>query len=310
MYRYRLVGILALLPALAAFVVLSGCGGSDKGDKPSAEKVSSDTSKITPAGKKEELASTGWGTLKGKVTFDGTPPVMKPDIVQSDNKDKEFCHKGSPKDIQEQTWKIGPDKGVANVVVFLKAPDGKYFKIPEDEKERKDTVKIDQPFCAFEPHVVALFPSYFDGATQKQKPTGQKFEIVNSAPITHNTNWRSSDSTLIKGDNVILPSKGAPRVIQVKASSDKKTGDHQQVAISCDIHKWMSGYALVFDNPFTAVTSGDAKDQKDFGAFEIKKVPTGAEVEIWYWHESMPKAQMLKKVTLKDGTNTEDFKIK
>jgi hypothetical protein len=302
MKRIRWIGVV-LLTASAAALGTVGCS-SDKGDgKPagggSHEKAGE--AKVVPTGAKEALASTGTGTLKGKVTYDGTPPEGKKDIVAPpDHKDKEYCHKG---DVTDFTWKIGEGNGVANVVVWLRAPKGKYFKVPDNQQKPEEVVKIDQPFCAFEPHVVTLFPSYFDG--KKQQKTGQHFEIANSAEIPHNTNWQGSDTTLISGDNKILPPKQKPLGIAVRPSKDKDAGGEQVVRIKCDIHTWMRGFAWVFDHPYAAVTDKN-------GNYEIKGVPAGADVEIVYWHEDVAdaKPQVLKTAKLKDGDNTEDFKVK
>jgi hypothetical protein len=320
MRRLRVVGIVTVLPVAAALILSAGCGGdnksADKGGGDNAAKVDKgtktpDEKKGTPAGKKEELASTGWGTLKGKVTFEGELPAINKDIIAKDNKDRAKCEKG---DTAEQTWKIGPDKGVANVVVWLRAPAGKYFKVPDDKKEVNETVKIDQTHCAFEPHVVALYPSFFDG--KEQKKTGQVFEVVNSAEdITHNTNWNTTDATLNKGDNVILQAKTGSRKIAVITSREKQSGGEQSFSMACNIHPWMRAYALAFDHPFAAVTSGDKQGSKEFGTFEIKEAPAGVELDVMYWHESMgpfskANAKKLKSITLKPGDNTVDFTIK
>jgi hypothetical protein len=317
MRRLQWFGLMASVPLMVGLVFSLGCGGDnktadkgaagagkgDKGAKDEGEK------KPAPAGAKEELASTGWGKIVGKVTYEGTPPEMNKDIIAKDNKDRAECEKGPTADF---TWKVGSDKGVANVVVWLRAPAGKYFKIPDDKKVMKEMIKIDQPHCAFEPHVVALFPSYFDG--KQQKKTGQEFEVVNSADkITHNTNWKTTDSTLMKEDNIIL-TKNATRKISVSPSSEKKSGGEQGLSLACNIHPWMKSYALVFDHPFAAVTSGDQQDAKDFGTYEIKEAPAGVEVDVMYWHESMgpfasKNAKKLKSITLKDGENKVDFTI-
>jgi hypothetical protein len=316
MQHLRLAGILLAVPLAAALVAAVGCGGGDNkasekgggggggaakggGEKPSAPSV-------TPAGKKEELASTGSGTLKGKVMLEGDMPDISKDIIDPNQKDHDYCEKGPT---AAQNWKIGKDKGVANVVVWVRAPKGKYFKVPK-MKEAKEMVKIDQPFCAFEPHVVALYPSYYDG--KKQENTGQTFEVVNSATIPHNTNWTAENQALIPGANVILDPKTGKKVIKVQAAKEKNSGGEQQVNFECNIHKWMKAYAWVFDHPYVAVTSGDKKDAADFGDYEIKDVPTGAEVEIVYWHESFGtgKSKVLKSIALKDGDNTENFTIK
>jgi hypothetical protein len=217
-------------------------------------------------------------------------------------KDPETCNKTDQKKLQ--VWDVGPNKGVANVVVWLRAPKGKSFKIPDDLKQWKgDPVKIDQPFCAFEPRVQAIYPSYFDAQAKAQKPSGQKFEVDNSAPITHNTNVQPGNSLINSGGNNILQSKSKQEMV-FKPSRPNQAGGEQFIAFTCNIHPWMKGYAWVFDHPFTAVTKED-------GVFEIKNAPAGAEVELVYWHESMSKPEVLKKITLKDKeTATEDFKIK
>jgi hypothetical protein len=167
---------------------------------------------------------------------------------------------------------------------------------------------MDQPHCAFEPHVFVLYPSFFDTQAKKQKPTGQVFEVMNSAGFNHNTNWTPSDQTLFSGSNEILQSKKSIPV-KVKASSEKKSGGEPSVRFTCNIHPWMNAYARIFDHPYAAVSDGDAKDAKDFGSYEIKKVPAGVECEVVYWHESMDAPKVLKTVTLKEGENTENISI-
>jgi hypothetical protein len=312
MRHLRWVSAALTIPAFALLAAV-GCGGGDgKGtDKPKIESSAPSTSKAKTgsSAKKEEVASTGWGTLKGKVTFDGTPPTPKPlDIT----KDQATCNMGPPDEKNDPTWRVGADKGVANVVVWLQEPANKYFKIPDDQKKRTDTVVLDQPFCAFEPHVFALYPSYFDG--KKQERTGQKFEVKNSAPITHNTNLAFSDETLNTGGNNLVPPKSELKFDNFVPCKETDCGKlPQTMKVSCQVHPWMSATGKLFDHPFFAVTTGDRKGDKTFGEYEIKQAPAGAELELVYWHESMgadAKPVVLKKVTLKEGANTEDFKIK
>src|SRR6266849_7835611 len=153
-----------LMPILGIFTL--GCGGSDEStkDMPPSSKV---TKKSSSSGSKTaetkestgggggggavagatELEPTGSGTLKGTITFDGTPPAQTAIKME---KDPDYCRKTDPKKLL--VWEVGPNKGVANVVVWLRAPKGKCFKIPEDVKQWKgEPIKIDQPLCAFEP---------------------------------------------------------------------------------------------------------------------------------------------------------------
>jgi hypothetical protein len=305
---------------LAASLVLAGC--SNPGEKKArtsesaAETSTAESSTkesgdkmATKSGEKEPLVGKGLATLKGKVTFEGTPPPVQMIDIPNTVKEKDLCLQG---DTRVQTWKVGgSDHGVGDVVVWLRAPAGKYFEIPPDQQKAEGTVKLDQPHCAFEPHVLTLYPTYYDSKSKKQKPTGQKFEVVNSAPFNHNTNYSFSDQILNSGGNPMLKAKTGVEAIDVKADRDKTgaVGGEQKASFKCNIHQWMSGYAWVFDHPYAAVTSGDEKAATDFGNYEIKKAPAGVEVELVYWHETMKEPKVLKKITLKEGDNKEDIKI-
>jgi hypothetical protein len=167
------------------------------------------------------------------------------------------------------TWMIGKDNGVANVVISLRPPSGKYFPI-KDEAKKLDgkTVVMDQPHCAFIPHVAAAFPSYYDG--KAWQPTGEKFIVKNSAPFTHNTNWKANTLKTGNGNELISPKKEL--TINLVPDTDP-------IQLACDIHSWMTARVWAFDHPYFAVTKAD-------GTFEIKDVPTGIEVSVLAWHES------------------------
>jgi hypothetical protein len=288
------------IPILAVLVATAGCGKEKDKDGKVASDGGGEKEKPGKAGEAEAVAAKGTGSLKGKVTYDGDPPKLPPFTERDDfqkHDDKAFCLMGS---MANPTWTVSPDKGVANVVVWLRAPKNHYFNIPDDLKKPKE-VSIDQPHCAFEPHVVAIFPSYYDPKTKKQLKTDQVFKVLNSAPINHNTKWEGSNTTLNPGGNETLKSKKAMD-IDAKPCDTKKFGGEEQLTFHCDIHKWMTAYARVFDHPYAAVTGKD-------GSYEIPQVPAGAEVEIVYWHEDLGKP-VAEKLTLKEGSNTRDFKIK
>jgi len=306
MLRFRCFAVLLLAPALALLGV--GCGGGDKGKdqpKPAAKsggegggagaKSASSAASATP------VEAKGVATLKGRVTYDGNPPPREEIKIPDDNKDKDYCHKG---DTKEQKWLVGPDKGVANVVVFIRAPEGHYFKIPADQQKAEDVI-IDQPFCAFIPHVRAMFPSFYDPETKKQKKTNQVLRFKNSAEINHNT---AVEGRKLVNDskNEILPAKKGELVYNAKAGRDTDVAPEDLLKVNCDIHKWMNARIAVFSNPYHDVTKED-------GSYEIKGAPAGAEVITCYWHESMGdslKDAKTEKLTLKDGDNTQDFKVK
>jgi hypothetical protein len=256
-----------------------------------------------PLGEKKELASTGWGTLTGKVTLVGDAPDMseltkKFQAAMKEHKDHEVCLSATdPEEKSPETWSIkevGGEKRVKNVFVWLRPPDGTYFKIPQEalDKAKEQTVTLDQPHCAFIPHALTLFPSYYDGKTKREKPTGQKFSLNNSAPVAHNAKWKGS---AFNDDNITIKPKGG---IEAQLKADPKP-----VVFACSIHGWMSAYAWVFDHPFAAVTN-------DKGEYKIENVPTGVDLQIVAWHESGQYLTKGKGDTIKlNKESKKDFEI-
>jgi hypothetical protein len=230
--------------------------------------------------------------IKGRVIYDGDPPESKPirEILSHEN--KEGCLKGSEAEKIEQTWLVDKKtKGVANVVVWLTPPAGQYFSVAEEDQKRTDLVVIDQPHCAFVPHVVAVYPAYFDG--QEMVKTGQKIRIKNSAPFPHNTRWLADGV-----DNV-------SRNILVPPNEFRDFDINPQLAplqISCQLHTWMSGYIWIFDHPCHAVTNNK-------GEFEIRNVPVGVNLTFAAWHEAKSRF-VEKKMSFKKGDNKLDLRIK
>jgi len=236
----------------------------------------------TPAhaqSKGKEIAGTGSGTIKGKITTNHKTSTDGKVKIDPNNKDASHCMKGDTEDL---TWVVGDGGALADVVVYLKAPAGAHFKVDTSKKTWQDEVDVDQPYCAFRPHVMVLFPQY------EGKATGQKFVIKNSAPMLHNTRVQGS------------PLKNPTKNYTIPAGKQEKhdfKADTQAIKLNCDAHKWMEGYIWAFDHPYAAVTGKD-------GSFEIKNVPTGVEVSVWAWHESdgaSNSGREIKKASLKDG---------
>src|SRR5262249_46271642 len=100
------------------------------------------------------------GVIKGKVTLVGEQPsyAWLPDL-----KAKTECHSPDQDQNVDQKWLVGENGGVEDVVIWLAPPKGTYFDLPDELRTRKDSVVIDQPYCAFVPHVQVAFPKYYDG---------------------------------------------------------------------------------------------------------------------------------------------------
>jgi hypothetical protein len=286
------LGLLALLPALGLMVAAPGCGKKEEAAPP-PKKMDGGNKGANTGGKKTELASTGWGTLSGTVVYDGTPPEPKA-LDMKGNKNADACHDTKDKDqLIEQTWLVNKDnKGVENVVIYLRAPEGKYFKIKDEDKKRTDVVKLEQPHCVFIPHTLVHFPAYYDPKTDDYVRTGQNIVVTNHAKFNHNTGF---DGAGDKGNPIMVP--GDKKVLD-KFIPDADS-PFARVGFKCDIHQWMNAQALVFDHPYAARTDKDGK-------FEIKNVPTGVEVFVCGWHEGNPEFHGGKEgeaMKLKDGAN-------
>lgn len=249
---------------------------------------------------KEILKTTAWGSLTGKVTFDGDlpkPASLVPQILKlMDPVDRACCNAAPAKQKLDPTWVIDPKtKGVANVVVWVKAPEGKVLPIHFMDKKRKDTVVLDQPFCAFVPHVTALYPAYHNG--KEMVPTGQKFLVKNSAIVSHNVRGTAKQG-FNESFNINMPAK-TEREFSFKPQPIP-------ILVQCDLHTFMKAHIFVFDHPCFAVTKED-------GTFTIPRVPAGAEITIMAWHSEKGTdalAREGKKVTLKEGANEFNFSVK
>jgi hypothetical protein len=290
-----------LILASAAFclgcVVLNGCSSSDSGTSDEGLFPLKKGPAVVELLK--EVKYDGEATISGRVTYDGDPPARPEISAIAGNADRSVCMAGGANDTTDPTWMVGSDKGVANVVVYVKVAKGFYFKKPDDKaKAWPDEVIVDQPYCAFRPHVTALYPEYYDGKTYTK--TGQVLKVLNTASIGHNIK--------VGGSSDVNPVKGG--TLSAKSGQYLFDGirlDRDKITMNCDIHKWMTGYALTFDHPYFAVTKPD-------GTFEIKNVPAGTELVIKAWHEELKHFDPTSggtKFTLKKGdTQKLDFSVK
>jgi hypothetical protein len=146
-------------------------------------------------------------------------------------------------------------------------------------------VVLDQPCCAFVPHVIAV-------------REGQEVVTKNSAPVVHNIRWTGHPLTN-PGGSVIVPAKGEHVIKNLKAQK-------LPVQLACDIHPWMKGYCGVYDHPYFAVTDKDGK-------FEIKDAPAGP-CRLVVWQEAIgyrggAAGRDGEKVTIKAGMATDLGKL-
>ncbi len=204
-----------------------------------------------------EVAAQGGGTIVGEVKFSGTPAAPK---VTKVNKDVEVC--GNEKKSEDLV--VGANKGIEWAVASVTDAKG-----PALKPTKKPS--LDQKGCEFHPHVLLV-------------PAGGELDILNSDGILHNIH------TFAKANPSI--NKAQPKFKKVMTEKIGEKGEI--IKVQCDVHSWMSGWMVVQDHPYYAVT-----DEK--GGFKIENVPPGKhKVEIW--HETLGK--MTKEVEVKAGAET------
>lgn len=192
--------------------------------------------------------SEGWGTITGKLVFEGSPPAPK--MLPTGGKDPAACH---PSGIPDDSLLVdAASKGIKNVVIYAR----KVSRISDSYAATESTpVDFDQKNCQFLSRVTAL-------------RTSQPLNIKNSDPVAHNT---SITPPADKGANPLLPAA---------ASQTYQFGRQQNVPVpvTCSIHPWMKAYVLPRENPYFAVTDAN-------GEFKLDQLPAGEEIEFQVWHE-------------------------
>ena len=128
-----------------------------------------------------------WGTIKGKFVFGGAAPTV---VELKADKDVEVC--GKHKLLAEELV-VSADKGVANVVVFVR---DKGVKVHPDLATPGDKVVLDNKDCRFDPHVAVV-------------RTGQTLVIKNSDTVGHNSNVATIKNS---PSNNLIPAGGEATV--------------------------------------------------------------------------------------------------
>lgn len=195
------------------------------------------------SGAYEVVPVTDGGTLRGTITLFGPAPAPEAFAV---TKDKAAC--GEQKTRAELI--VGPDGGIANVAVVVKAPRGRALEVPAQP------IPFDQKGCEYSPRVLAF-------------PAGSTLAVLNPDGVLH---------------NVHVMGKTNPEANRAMPKFQKKIDwivekPEWPIVVKCDAHPWMRAYWLAMDQPYYAVTGPD-------GAFTIADLPPG-DYDVELWHETL-----------------------
>lgn len=211
------------------------------------------------------------GSVTGTITFEGTPPAMKPINMAADP----VCHAKHQDEPQlNEALVLGPGQTMANVLVRVVSglPAGQTYPAPEQP------AVLTQEGCMYKPRVFGVV-------------AGQKLEIKNPDGTIHNVNCKPVVNEAFN--------KGMPKTLESMEVVFEKPEDPFE--FRCDVHTWMRAYCLVSEHPYFTVTQLD-------GAFKIDGLAPG-EYEIEAWHERLGAQRM--KVTVAEGEPAkQDFSFK
>jgi hypothetical protein len=322
MHRWTRNAALFLAPILLLNLALLGCSSKSSkqvyddpytGDEEGGGKS---TVKLEPI--KVPADGKGTATLRGTVKVDALPDTdaLTEQFRANIKQDRDYCLSAEAHEEAKRAyqWVVNKENsGVKYAFVWLRPDDSKqFFDVEELVKNNGDgkffpkMQALDQPFCAFEPHALVLFPRYIDPKKPSTSyvsapPTGQEFRIKNGAKITHNSALEANSSRMTRSvPNQIISPGGGVTLTEILPSYKAP------VKVSCSIHPWMRAYIWAFDHPFAAVTDANGK-------FEIKNVPANVKLRVVGWHEEagfFAGGEKGKVIELKPGENTENFEIK
>jgi hypothetical protein len=220
------------------------------------------------------LRTSSAADITGVITLNGTPP---PELTNTDIAADPNCAKLHLGPVLTQFYVVGPNKGLKDVVVYLKDIKGK------STGASAPPVILDQKNCEYVPYVFAV-------------QTGQKIIVRNSdpAPIAHNIHVAPT-----------APGNNEMNMLQPAGDPDKTISfdsPEDFITFKCDVHAWMRSYVTVVDHPWFAVTGPD-------GSFKIAAVPPGKYTVQACHRKASGGKPVTKDIEIKDSSVTLDFTL-
>jgi plastocyanin len=218
--------VLLLVLAILGLLLLSACSKKEEqaSNKPE-EKAATAAAPATP------INPATAATITGTVKYSGAAP--KP--IKIDMSQDPAC-----KGTNTVETLVVNNGDLENAFVYVKDGLGnRTFDVP------KDPVVLDQKGCRYHPHVLGIM-------------TGQKLEVINSDPTTHNIHPTPKDN---REWNESQPPNAPP----IEKSFAR---EEIMLPVKCNQHPWMKMYINVVKNPYYAVTDKEGK-------YALKGLPPG-----------------------------------
>ena len=202
------------------------------------------------------------GALEGVITLKGPPPKRRKIAVDGDPKCAAM-HATEPLLSDEV---VADEKGRLQwALISIKEGLGeRKFEAP------KTPVVLEQKGCRFEPHVFGVMAG-------QEVLFRNHDELVHIIHVKPNRNREFGFSQQHVGEE------------RTKVFANRET-----IRVFCDVHSWMSAWAVVLDHPFHTVSAAD-------GAYSLKGLPPG-KYTVEVWHEKFK--PVTQEVEVKAGATT------
>src|SRR5580692_10119551 len=178
---------------------------------------------------------TDGGTISGSVKWSGPVPRSLEFPI---SKDPQICDPDSKKTADLERLVLGPQGGVANIVVYLKnISQGKAMDLPEQRRH------LDQKRCRYVPHILLV-------------PQNSPLQMQSSDATLHTIHMDGAASF-----NLPFPFPNQP--------VSRTMSTPGLINLHCNGgHVWMNAEMMVVSHPYYAVTD-------ESGHFEFTSVPPG-----------------------------------
>lgn len=200
------------------------------------------------------------GRIFGRVFLSGTPRPETPISMDA------TCGRLWARPPTTRHYIVGQDKGLANVLVYVKAGIGPMNLNPNEPEPVLENIR-----CFFEPYVRAL-------------QAGQKVKFANADSVLYNVH---ATPKLNHGFNFSIPSPGHSKLLSF-------TKPELSIQIKCDVHPWEFAYVHVVDHPFFAVTDTN-------GVFALPEGLPAGRYLVSALH--LKAGETVQEVEIKDGEN-------
>lgn len=276
----RFANAVALVTTIAAVVLLSLMIGASAMKSSTAERISVTIRPATPehaaaADVVSHAGSPGYGSISGRIVLDGEIPELPPIVRKEQMRDwdREIC---APDEIPNESLIVDRETlGIANVFVYL--PKATHGIHPDLQQSSEKAVLCEMKGCRYVPHALLA-------------RTDQVVAVRAVDNCPHNFVEKAGRNVWFQDNPFTRP--GEPPI-----ERRHKHPESMPIQVVCDLHSWMSGWWLILDHPYAAISDAN-------GDYSIRDLPAGT-YEFAVWQERSGFVNRALRVTITAGETTQ-----